>query len=157
MGDKVFGNTTLTQVGIVVRDIEKTSKAYAAAFGIEAPAWSWTDSFEEARTEYRGEPTRARSKLAFMRFGSLDIELIEPDEGPSTWREFLDERGEGVHHIAFEIAGMKAQVAGAAAAGMPLLQKGEYSGGRYAYVDASAELKVVVELLENDAARDEAR
>jgi pimeloyl-CoA synthetase len=34
---------------------------------------------------------------------------------------------------------------------MPLLQKGEYTGGRYAYIDASRDLKVIIELLENDA------
>jgi methylmalonyl-CoA/ethylmalonyl-CoA epimerase len=33
---------------------------------------------------------------------------------------------------------------------MPLLQKGEYTGGRYAYLDANKDLKVVLELLEND-------
>ncbi len=150
MGDKIFDDKAMVQVGIVVRDIEKTSAAYAKAFGIEKPSWSWTDSYDKARTEYRGKPSTARSKLAFMRFGSLDIELIEPDEGPSTWREFLDERGDGVHHVAFMIDGMKDHIARAEAAGMALLQKGEYTGGRYAYLDATADLKVVVELLEND-------
>ena len=33
---------------------------------------------------------------------------------------------------------------------MQLLQKGEYTGGRYAYMDTFKELKVIVELLEND-------
>lgn len=151
MGAKVYGNNTLTQVGIVVRDIEKTSEAYAAAFGIEKPKWFWTDGLDKAQTRYRGSPSPARAKLAFMRFGSLDIELIEPDGNPSTWREFLDERGEGVHHLALVIDGMKDHVARAEAAGMPLVQKGEYEGGRYAYIDSSAGLKVVMELLENDA------
>jgi methylmalonyl-CoA/ethylmalonyl-CoA epimerase len=154
MGDKVFGNNVLTQVGIVVKDIEKSSKAFAAAFGIEEPSWSWTDGYDKARTQYRGKASPARSKLAFMRFGSLDIELIEPDESPSTWREFLDEHGEGIHHVALVIDGMKDHIARAEAAGMPLLQKGEYTGGRYAYIDASADLKMVVELLENDAKKE---
>ena len=132
MGNKIFDDKAMVQVGIVVRDIEKTSAAYAKAFGIEKPSWSSTDSYDKARTEYRGKPSTARSKLAFMRFGSLDIELIEPDEGPSTWREFLDERGDGVHHVAFIIDGMKDHIARAEAAGMALLQKGEYTGGRYA-------------------------
>jgi hypothetical protein len=34
--------------------------------------------------------------------------------------------------------------------GVPLIQRGEYQGGRYAYVDATAQLGTVVELLEND-------
>ncbi|MFI5368961.1 MAG: hypothetical protein ACHQ1F_08095 [Spirochaetia bacterium] len=59
-------------------------------------------------------------------------------------------RGEGVHHIAFMIKGMKEKVAELTAEQMPLLQTGEYTGGRYAYVDANKDLKVIIELLEND-------
>ena len=33
---------------------------------------------------------------------------------------------------------------------MPLLQKGEYTGGCYAYIDTLRDLKVIIELLEND-------
>jgi 4-hydroxyphenylpyruvate dioxygenase-like putative hemolysin len=62
--------------------------------------------------------------------GSLQLELIQPDEQPSTWREHLDEHGEGVHHIAFVVEGMKEAIARMEARHMPLLQKGEYTGGR---------------------------
>jgi len=41
--------------------------------------------------------------------GSLSLELIEPVGGPSTWREFLDTRGEGVHHIAFHVPDTEAE------------------------------------------------
>ena len=150
MDDKVFSNTVVTQVGIVVKDIEKTAEAFAQAFGIERPVWNWTDEYEKSRTEYRGEPSEARAKLAFMKFGSVEIELIEPDEEKSTWREHLATRGEGIHHLAFVIKGMDGHVERAEAAGMNLVQKGEYDGGRYAYIDALPDLKMVVELLEND-------
>lgn len=150
MNENVFENNVVTQVGIIVKDIEKTSEAFARAFGIEKPEWIETGTLEEAETEYRGKPSEARAKLAFMRFGSLDIELIEPDEHPSTWREFLDEKGEGIHHLALVINGMKAHIARTEKAGFNLVQKGEYPGGRYAYVDAGTDLKMIVELLEND-------
>jgi hypothetical protein len=45
---------------------------------------------------------------------------------------------------------MKERIAVLEAGGMPLLQKGEYTGGRYAYLDTFQDLKVLVELLEND-------
>ena len=106
---------------------------------------------DKAQTRFRGAPSPARAKLAFMKFGSLDIELIEPYTEPSTWREHLDTRGEGVHHIAFIIDGMKQKVADLEAHGFPLQQKGEYTGGRYAYMETAKTLKTIVELLENDA------
>lgn len=76
--------------------------------------------------------------------------MIEPDHEPSTWRHDLDQNGEGVHHIAFVIKGMKEKVITLGKNNMPLLQKGEYPGGRYAYFDANEDLKLVIELLEND-------
>lgn len=150
MEKNILGTQVVTQIGIIVKDIEKVSQAYADFFGIEKPKWSLTGPLEESQAEYKGEPAEARAKLAFIDCGQLQIELIEPDEHPSTWREFLDEHGEGVHHIAFVIKGMKEKVMRLEQNGMPLIQKGEYTGGRYAYMDTTDHLKVLVELLEND-------
>jgi methylmalonyl-CoA/ethylmalonyl-CoA epimerase len=151
MKRNILGTTVVTQVAILVHDIEKTAQRYADFFGVERPAVILTDTQDKTGALYRGSPTPARAKLAFFKVGpSLDLELIEPDRAPSTWREALDRNGEGVHHIAFQIRGMKEKVADLQAEGMPLLQSGEYTGGRYAYVDATRDLKVILELLEND-------
>ncbi len=42
-----------------------------------------------------------------MPLGQVTVELIEPLGGPSTWQEHLDAHGASVHHIAFEVQGMK--------------------------------------------------
>jgi len=151
MQNNVLGNRVIAQIGFVVHDIDKTSQAYADFFGVDKPQWFWTDTPDKAQTEYKGSPSEARAKLAFFDMGSVQLELIEPDEHPSTWRESLDRNGEGVHHIAFVIRGMQEKVMLMEQRGMPLLQKGEYTGGRYAYLDAFQDLKVIIELLENDA------
>ena len=143
-------SNVITQVGIIVKDIDKTSQAYADIFGIEKPEAFWTDIYKEAKTEYRGDPSEARAQLAFFDMGSIQLELIQPNEQPSTWREFLEEKGEGVHHIAFVVDGLQEKVKVMEAEGISLQQKGEYTGGRYAYMDTSKDLKVIFELLEND-------
>ncbi|MFC4302959.1 VOC family protein [Cohnella boryungensis] len=150
MVNYALGNNVITQIGLLVHDIEKTSRAYADFFGVDKPQWFWTDEAEKAKTEHRGKPTEARAKLAFFNMGSLQLELIEPDRNPSTWRESLDSNGEGFHHIAFVIEGMKEKISLLEAGGMPLLQKGEYTGGRYAYMDTFKDLKLLIELLEKD-------
>ena len=150
MADNVLGTKIVTQIGILVRDIEKTAQEWADFFGIEKPKIIVTDTVDIAQTEYRGSRTPARAKLAFIDAGQLQIELIEPDHEPSTWREYLDRHGEGPHHIAFVIDGMQEKVLQLESRGMPLIQKGEYTGGRYAYMDTFRQLKVLVELLEND-------
>ena len=135
----ILGTKIVTQIGFVVNDIEKTSQAFADFLGVEKPQWSLTDTIDKTHGEFNGQPCPARAKLAFFHVGeNLDIELIEPDETPSVWRNVLNEKGEGVHHIAFVVNGMK------------LLQRGEYTGGRYAYIDCVDQLKTIVELLEND-------
>jgi methylmalonyl-CoA/ethylmalonyl-CoA epimerase len=150
MSKGVLGTNVVAQVGIIVKDIEKTSQAFADFFGVEKPPANPTDPLEKAQTSYKGNPTEARAKLAFFDMGSLQLELIEPDEQPSTWREYLDTHGEGVHHIAFVVKDMKDAVAKMEARNMPLVQKGEYTGGRYAYMETFSDLKVILELLEND-------
>ena len=147
----ILGTHVVTQVGLLVHDIEKTAQVYADFLGVPKPPIQVTDVLEKSQAKYRGKPTRSRAKLAFFKVGEgLDIELIEPDKEPSTWREDLDRKGECVHHIAFQIKGMKEKVADLAKEGMPLVQSGEYTGGRYAYIDANKDLKVLIELLEND-------
>jgi hypothetical protein len=147
----ILGSKVVTQVGILVHDIEKTAQVYADFLGVAKPNIVITDTLDKSKATYRGSPTPARSKLAFFKVGeSLELELIQPDDAPSTWREELNRKGEGVHHIAFAIKGMKEKVADLQKENMPLLQAGEYTGGRYAYVDDTRDLKVIIELLEND-------
>ncbi|UOQ84743.1 VOC family protein [Gracilibacillus salinarum] len=150
MESNILGTNVITQIGILVHDIEKTAQTYADFFGMEKPQINQTDAPELAQTEFKGESTAARAKLAFFDMGSLQLELIEPDQQPSTWREYLDEHGEGPHHIAFVVGGLQEKVKIMEANGMPLEQKGEYPGGRYAYMDTFRDLKIITELLEND-------
>lgn len=150
-GDRgeLFGQGKVVQIGVVVKDIEKAAVAYADFLGVAVPQWFWTDTEDKAHTQFKGKSSPARAKLAFIELKNITIELIEPDRNSSTWREFLDEKGEGVHHIAFEIKGMDEKMAQLETKGMPLLQKGDYEGGRYAYIDATAKLGLILELLEN--------
>jgi len=146
---KALGSQIICQVGLIVHDIERSSAAYADLLGVEVPEWSLTDAYDSAHTEYHDQPTTARAKLAFFNLGQVSLELIEPVGAPSTWREHLETHGEGVHHIAFHIQGMDEQLTILADKGMPAVQRGDYTGGRYAYVDAVPQLGVVLELLGN--------
>jgi predicted enzyme related to lactoylglutathione lyase len=140
----------VTQIGIVVKDIDKAGKAYADLFGMEKPEPIITDKYEKTNAHYRGEPMKARAKLAFIRLENITIELIEPVGGPSTWQEFLKENGEGVHHIAFDVKGMDKTIGMLEKKGGNLVQRGNFTGGSYSYVEMEEELKVILELLTSD-------
>jgi methylmalonyl-CoA/ethylmalonyl-CoA epimerase len=145
----ILNSRTVTQVGIIVRDIDKTSRAWAELLGVEAPKWFLTDPVETAHTTYKGKSTTARAKLAFFDLGQVQLELIEPVGGPSTWKDFLDQKGEGVHHIAFAVRDMDGRIRALEGLGLAAAQRGDYTGGRYGYIDSETKLKVALELLEN--------
>ena len=112
--------------------------------------WGWDTAVSINEETSDPETTPGRAKLAFLHLGSVKLELIEPVDGPSTWRDFLEQHGQGIHHIAFLIQGMQGVLAQLDAQGIALVQKGEYKGGRYAYVDGTNQLAAILELLEND-------
>ncbi len=149
--ENILGTNVVTQIAILVNDIEKTGHDYAKFLGVDYPGYSVTSEYEEALTTYYGEKSDARAKLMFFNINkNLSLELIEPDNNPSTWRDDLNKYGECVHHIAFNVNGLKTIIPALKKEGMELVQTGEYTGGRYAYIDARDKLKLMLELLEND-------
>mgnify|MGYP005842815487 FL=1 len=146
-----LGTDVVTQIAIVVRDIERAVERYCAILGLDRPDIIITDAYDQARTTYRGEPTPARAKLAFFQLGQVALELIEPVGGPSTGQEALEQKGEGVHHIALVVPDTDAATRSLGAHGINIVQQGYYTGGRYTYLDSQADLGVVLELLENFA------
>jgi catechol 2,3-dioxygenase-like lactoylglutathione lyase family enzyme len=141
------GSRTISQIAIVVKNIDKSRKAFASVFGMDVPPVIVTAPAEQSHIRYRGKPTQARAKLAFFRFDNITLELIEPIGKPSTWKEALDANGESVHHIAFNIPDMDQTIASLKKKGLPLAQRGDYTGGCYAYIDSAKKLGVVLELL----------
>lgn len=149
MTEHPLGNRLMTQVGIMVTDIEQSIDAYSRIFGVEKPPIIITDDYEKAHTTYKEQPSRAKAKLAFFNMGQVQIELIEPIGEPSTWKEHLNSRGESVHHIAFIVPDTDKALAFLTEQGMTVEQQGDYTGGRYTYVNSVPQLGVTLELLEN--------
>ncbi len=144
-----LGSTTLAQVAIVVHNIDEAARRYADILGMPVSETITTAPGLEVNQTYQGAPSDARARLAFFSVGQVEIELIEPVGGPSTWQEVLDRKGEGVHHIAFWVEGMQKSVDFLKARGIPMIQRGDMGEGQYAYFDAETQLGVTLELPEN--------
>lgn len=143
-------SNNVVQIGVVVSNIEEATQAWARLLGVAPPEITLTDPVELAHTRYQNQSSPARAKMAFFQLGQVALELIEPVGEPSTWHDQLIAHGPSLHHIAFEVKGMADQLATLVEQGMPVLQQGDYPGGRYAYLDGTRRLGTVVELLEND-------
>jgi Glyoxalase/Bleomycin resistance protein/Dioxygenase superfamily len=90
----------ITQIAVVVRDMEQSLKDYTENLGWGP--WSVFDYKPPLLhdTKVRGEPVEFRMIGAETHVGDLGFELIQPVSGPSIYQEFLDTHGEGVQHIA---------------------------------------------------------
>lgn len=90
----------ISQIAIVVRDLDKTMKAYYEMLG-----WGPWNVYEHVPpvlhdTYLRGKPTKFSMLGAETSVHGMVIEIVQPLDGPSIYREQLDQYGEGFHHLA---------------------------------------------------------
>ena len=149
----IFGTNNIMQVAVVVKDIEVTKRKYAEFLGVEPPPTRGTGDYAVTQTTYKGQPApKVACKMAFFDIGpGLQLELIEPNGEKSAWQDYLDEHGEGVHHLAFGVKNTDEKIAVAEKFGFPLIQRGTYGdgSGEYAYFESYKDLKLLVETLES--------
>jgi hypothetical protein len=150
MADDGLGTTAIVQIGLVVQDIDASARAWAALFGLPVPEIKTSPSVEVAHTLYDGQSTSARVRQTFFRMGAVTVELMEPLGEPSTWNDQLAQHGNSLHNITVRVTGLPDKLAYVAAQGLPLVQRGEFPGGRSAYVDGTATLGAVLQLVEID-------
>jgi len=90
----------MTQVAVVARDLRKTIRMYHKMLG-----WGPWNVYvlkppRHHHTTIRGKPVHYTMQIAETHVGLLGFEVIEPLEGPSIYEEFLEQKGEGLHHVA---------------------------------------------------------
>ncbi len=147
MDGKVQGFRRVMQIGIVVRSIEESIKAWEKLLSVKASGVAETEPLEKTGMKYRGKAADGRAKLAFLQLENITIELIEPVGGPSTWSDFLEKHGEGIHHIAFDVDDMESVKKSLRRMGISIEQEGSFTGGCYAYTDPNSPLGIIIELL----------
>lgn len=87
----------IEHIGIAVKDIKAANKIYQSLLG------SVPYKTEEVETE--GVIT------SFFKCGDSKIELLEATNRESPIAKFIDKRGEGIHHIAFAVDDIVAEIA----------------------------------------------
>ena len=93
------------QVNIIVDDIHRAAKAWAALLGVPEPE-IWVNHLQtngEYPYTYRGKDVPCDLQMCVFEMGDWVLELHQVDGTPSTFREFQDKHGFGVHHLGFEV------------------------------------------------------
>ena len=101
------------QVTIVVNDIRRAAKAWAALLNVPEPE-IWTNHLEsngEYPYTYRGQADKPCDlQMCVIEMGNWVLELHQIDDNPSTFREFINKHGQGVHHLGFEVGDARDEV-----------------------------------------------
>jgi catechol 2,3-dioxygenase-like lactoylglutathione lyase family enzyme len=91
----------INQIALVVEDLEKTAENYWNLLGIGPwEIYEWGNPLVFDR-KYNGRPAWGRERIAVTDVGGVQLELCQPVMGESVYRDFLDEHGEGLHHVNF--------------------------------------------------------
>lgn len=86
----------LEHVGIAVKDIEKSNDLFTLLFG---------------QSPYKVESVESESvKTSFFMAGETKIELLEASSENSAIAKFIEKKGEGIHHLAFEVADIEQEM-----------------------------------------------
>lgn len=145
--------TGLAQISVVVRDLQATMKRYVEVAGIGP--WAVYEFGPPAVTNMRlrGQACTFNALIALAWTGDAMWELIQPIDGSSIFQEFLDAGGDGMHHVLVRHAGhdMDAAIAKFAELGCEVAMSFERRGTRFAYIDATRDMKMFLEVFQRPA------
>ena len=99
------------KLAIALEDMK--AKAWATLLGVPEPE-IWVNHLEsngEYPYTYRGNDNMPCDlQMCVIKMGSWVLELHQIDENPSTFREFINKHGNGVHHLGFEVGDARDEV-----------------------------------------------
>ena len=125
----------IDHIGIAVQSINESLKFFEDALGMK---------LDHIASEEGG-----RTQVAFMPVGSSDMELVEPQDAESGLGKFLAKRGEGIHHICFEVDDIQAALVRLKEHGAQLIDetpRTNSSGMRFAFIHPKSAHGVLIEL-----------
>jgi methylmalonyl-CoA/ethylmalonyl-CoA epimerase len=138
----------LHHVCIVVKDLEK-SMAHYKSFGIGP---FLPPPIKAIKETYRGRPIPPdyfKRKEVLGKMGNINLQLCQPAGGDSPWQEFLDQKGEGMHHLGYFTEDVEKEQAALAKRGIEIILSSRFEGGGGAfYADLSKNGSLYVEFIQ---------
>ncbi len=129
-----MGVRRIHHVAIAVRSIDETLKLLGELFDLKA------ERIEEVPDQ--------GVKAALIPIGDAELELLEPTDPSGGVAKFLEKRGEGIHHICFEVEDVDRELERLAAKGVELIDKKGRKGlaGKIGFIHPRSVKGVLVEL-----------
>jgi methylmalonyl-CoA/ethylmalonyl-CoA epimerase len=125
----------IAHIGVGVKDADQTKKLYQDMLSLPV-----------AHEERLGE-----LKIAFVPVGQTNVELVQSTDPNGVMNKFIEKKGEGIHHIAFEVEDIDQAIEELKAKGVPLIDQQARPGAhntRVAFLHPKATYGVLIELVE---------
>ena len=145
MTDKVLKGpeARIHQIGVIVKDLDKTVSFFTA---IGLGPFIIRNAKHPAAT-VNGKKESYEVRIAISQQGPLQFELIEYVEGRTIHKDFLDQKGEGLHHLRFLVSDLDNVIDKFSKIGVDVLQEDRFEkGGGIAYMDTGKTGGVVMEI-----------
>ena len=128
----------IDHIGIAVTNLDETVDFYRTVMGLEVSA---TEAFNGM-------------KLAFLRVGDSELELLEDTTPDGAIARFIAKRGEGIQHVAYRVENLEQALAEMRARGVRLIDETPRPGARQArvaFLHPSSTKGVLIEFVEPHA------
>ena len=150
MHNSILADGGIIQMCFVTDDLDRTANWLGEL--LKVPAGPVRTLRPEPNALYKGQGGAFTCRIRFIELGAMAIEIIEPGPEKSAWRDVLEARGPGFHHMGIKTRNLTEQRAYLEGRGHELIQIGGFDagGGRYAYFNTMPQLGALIELLEFD-------
>ena len=127
----------IAHIGVAVKNIEETEKFYA----------------EVLKMAIHDRENLKDIKAAFIPVGDTAIELLQSTVPEGVINKFIEKRGEGIHHIAYQVDNIEKTLEDLKAKGVPLIDEKPRRGAhnsKVAFLNPKGSYGVLIELVEPD-------
>ena len=127
----------INHIAIAVNNIEEAAKFYQNVLGLNL------SGIEMVAAQ--------KTRVGFFKIGESNIELVQPAEPDSPLVKFLETKGQGIHHICFEVDDVEAEVKAFLQKGATLVDQKPRPGAhntKVAFIHPKSSGGVLIELCE---------
>ena len=127
----------INHIAIAVNNLEEAAKFYQNVLGLNLSGVEVV--------------TAQKTKVGFFKIDESNIELVQPSEPDSPLVKFLETKGQGIHHICFEVDDVEEEVKAYLAKGATLIDQKPRPGAhnsRVAFIHPKSSNGVLIELCE---------
>jgi catechol 2,3-dioxygenase-like lactoylglutathione lyase family enzyme len=142
----------LHHISIVVRDIDAAVSFYES-IGV-GPFVDYPPMGEYVKIEVPDEDGFYNLKIKCAQIGAIQLQLVQPGQGDSLYKDYLENRGEGVYHLGFAVDNIERSEAGVKAMGLDVISKGRRTNGSgFSYLDTVEKGGVTLLIRQNPPGR----